>query len=97
MNDATTPIPHNMPQGRDTAQSIDALRPPGSKPDLRDPSVVLSLLEADQVVAAKRQTRFGRRRLSVAARVLLWGLRVYVVLMFVIVLISVLRALQAAH
>ncbi len=32
--------------------------------NLKDPGVVFSLLEADQVVAAKRQSRFGPRNLS---------------------------------
>jgi hypothetical protein len=68
-----------------------------AEPNLKDPRVVLSLLEADQVVAAKRQTRFGRRNLSFGARVLLWGLRVYVVVMMVIVFIAVLRALGAVR
>jgi len=67
------------------------------EPDLKDPRVVLSLLEADQVVAAKRQTRFGPRDLSAGTRILLWGLRVYVVVMMVIVLISVLRAFGAVR
>lgn len=62
--------------------------------DLQDPHVVLSLLEADQVVAAKRQSRFGRRPLSLGIRILLWGLRSYVVFMLVIVLIAVLRDLH---
>ena len=64
---------------------------------LQDPRAVLSLLEADQVVAAKRRTHFGRRNLSVGTRVLLWCLRVYVVAMFVIVLISVVQAIRSAH
>ena len=34
------------------------------QPHLEDPRVVLSLLEADQVVAAKEQMRFGRQKLS---------------------------------
>jgi hypothetical protein len=68
-----------------------------ARPDLKDPHVVLSLLEADQVVAAKSQTHFGRRELSLGVRVWLWGLRIYVVLMMVIVVISVIRNLQAAH
>ena len=68
-----------------------------TKPDLRDPKVVLSLLEADQVVAAKQQTRFGRRQLSFRVRLMLWGLRVYVVVMFVIVAVSVFRALHGAR
>jgi hypothetical protein len=65
--------------------------------DLKDPRVVLSLLEADQVVAAKTQTHFGRRELSLGIRVLLWGLRIYVVIMMVIVFISVIRNLHAGH
>lgn len=66
-------------------------------PDLQDPHVVLSLLEADQVVAAKTRTRFGKRNLSAGARLLLWGLRVYVFVMLVIVLISVIRALHGGQ
>ena len=65
-------------------------------PDLKDPTVVLTLLEADQVVAAKQRTHFGRRKLSVGVRVLLWGLRIYVVAMLVIVLISAIRAMHSA-
>lgn len=64
---------------------------------LQDPRAVLSLLEADQVVAAKRRTHFGRRNLSITTKALLWGLRVYVVAMLVIVLISVYQAIRAAH
>jgi hypothetical protein len=67
-----------------------------AKPNLKDPGVVLSLLEADQVVAAKQKTRFGRRNLSIGARILLWGLRVYVVAMLVLVVISVIRAVHPA-
>lgn len=67
------------------------------QPDLKDPHVVLSLLEADQVVAAKRQSRFGRRQLSPGVRILLWGLRGYVVIMLIIVLIAVIRAMAPAH
>ena len=63
-----------------------------AKPDLEDPRVVLSLLETDQVVAAKRQSRFGRRPLSPGIQILLWGLRGYVVIMLVIVAIAVIRA-----
>jgi hypothetical protein len=67
-----------------------------AKPDLKDPRVVLSLLEADQVVAAKQQTRFGRRVLSPGAKVLLWGLRIYVIVMLVLVVVSVVRAIHSA-
>jgi hypothetical protein len=38
--------------------------------------------------------RFGRQKLSRGVRILLWGLRIYVVSMMVIVLISVLRAVH---
>jgi hypothetical protein len=64
---------------------------------LQDPRAVLSLLEADQVVAAKRCTHFGRKNLSLGTKALLWGLRIYVVAMFVIVLISVYQAIRAAR
>jgi hypothetical protein len=74
-----------------------AMQAGGRRPDLKDPHVVLSLLEADQVVAAKRQTRFGRRPISAGTNVLLWGLRAYVVLMMVIVVLSVLRALRGGQ
>ena len=57
----------------------------------------LSLLEADQVVAAKSQTHFGRRALSSRERILLWGLRIYVVVMLVIVTITVIQAVGASH
>jgi hypothetical protein len=67
------------------------------RPDLKDPHVVLSLLEADQVVAAKRQSHFGRRNLSIGMGTLLWGLRIYVVIMFVMIAISVVRAIHAVH
>jgi len=76
---------------------VDPLPRGDAKPDLRDPRVVLSVLETDQVVAAKQRTRFGRRNLSFGVRLLLWGLRVYVLAMLVLVVISVLRAIHSAH
>ncbi|MGB6875900.1 MAG: hypothetical protein WBD87_07675 [Candidatus Acidiferrales bacterium] len=75
-------------------QGFDPAAAASAQPDLKDPNVVLSLLEADQVVAAKQRTRFGRRRLSLPVRLMLWGLRIYVILMLVIVVISVFRALR---
>lgn len=78
-------------------RTLDAVGVDSEQLTLQDPRAVLSLLEADQVVAAKRRTHFGRRNLSVGTRALLWCLRVYVVAMFVIVLISVLEAIRAAH
>jgi hypothetical protein len=62
------------------------------QPDLEDPHLVLSLLESDQLVATKRRTHFGQRKLSFGVRALLWSLRVYVVVMMLLALISVLRA-----
>ena len=77
------------------AASFESGAERAAKPDLKDPSVVLSLLEADQVVAAKQRMHFGPRRLSLGIRVLLWGLRIYVVAMLVIVLISAIRAIHS--
>jgi hypothetical protein len=79
------------------AQTLEAGAANSAEPRLDDPSVVLSLLEADQVVAAKRQTHFGPRKFSLPLRVLLWSLRVYVIIMLVLVLISVYRALLPVH
>ncbi len=79
------------------SQGTDSVAGAAVKPDLEDPRVVLSLLEADQVVAAKQKTRFGRRKLSFGVQVLLWGLRVYVVAMLVLVVISVFRAIHPMH
>jgi len=78
----------------DQAEAVGAV---ATRPNLRDPRVVLSLLEADQVVAAKTQTHFGRRPLSLGVRAMLWGLRVYVVLLMIIVAVSVIRTFEAAH
>lgn len=84
----------NQADVSDQAQAIESVAEGSAKPDLKDPRVVLSLLEADQVVAAKQQTRFGRRNLSFGMRILLWGLRIYVVIMLVLVVISVFRAIH---
>jgi hypothetical protein len=78
-------------------QGVDPVAAATVKPDLEDPRVVLSLLEADQVVAAKQKTRFGRRELSLGVRVLLWGMRIYVVVMLVLVVISIFRAIHPMH
>jgi hypothetical protein len=78
-------MPEDMENGADA-----------TAPDMHDPRAVLSVLEADQIVAAKQRTRFGRRKLSAGVRILLWGLRVYVVIMLVLVVISVLRVIHPA-
>ncbi len=80
-------------RARDSQQEIEAAAL-SARPDLKHPQVVLSLLEADQVVAEKQRTRFGRRPLSFRVRLMLWGLRVYVIIMLVIVAISVFRAVR---
>lgn len=64
-------------------------------PDMRDPRSVLAVLEADQIVAAKQHTHFGRRGLSNGTNALLWGLRVYVVVMLVLVVISAIRVIHS--
>lgn len=87
----------NSAKGDGNGRSLGPVAANATEPNLEDPRIVLSLLEADQVVAAKRQSHFGPRKFSVGVRVLLWGLRIYVVLMMVIVLVSVFRAFQAAH
>jgi hypothetical protein len=98
MNDATNRIAAELAGRRPDAALEGATTAAGNrKPDLKDPRVVLSLLEADQVVAAKRQTHFGRRHLSLGVRIMLWALRIYVLFMFVIVVISVVRAIHPAH
>ena len=96
MNDTTRPIPDDAAAVRDE-NVLEAAAAAVAQPDLQDPRLVLSLLEADQVVAAKRRTHFGQRNLSVGVRVLLWGLRAYVVMMLIIVVISALRAMHAVR
>ena len=83
------------PTGLETnlnAAELERGQDSGLRPDLKDPRVVLSLLEADQVVAANERTHFGRRNLSLGVRAMLWGLRLYVVVMLVLVIVSALRA-----
>lgn len=82
---------------KESRGEVAVLEVGGKQPDLKDPQVVLSLLEADQVVAAKSMTRFGKREFSLGMHLLLWGLRIYVVLMLVIVVISVIRAIGGAR
>lgn len=98
MTDATKTVRAANGQATPAEGQNEDLAAGFARPDaLKDPRVILSLLEADQVVAAKRDTRFGRRRLSFGMRLLLWGLRVYVVLMMVLVVISVIRAIHPVH
>lgn len=56
------------------------------------PELVRSLLEEDQLVDFKSQTKFGRRHLSGKIVFLLWALRVYVIFMLVLVVLVILHA-----
>ncbi|HEV2357656.1 MAG TPA: hypothetical protein VGZ23_08630 [bacterium] len=58
---------------------------------------VLSVLEPDQLFAAKQHARLGPARLSRGTRVLMWGLRVYVIAMLVIVVVAVMQTLHGGH
>ncbi len=71
----------------------------GEEPDLDlgRPEAVLSVLEADQLVAAKERAHFGRMQLSRGARVILGGLRLYVIAMMIVVLFQVLNAVHGGH
>jgi hypothetical protein len=86
-----------VPEVAATRGSVEPPAVNSVEPSLADPRAVLSLLEADQVVAAKSQTHFGPRKFSVRLRILLWGLRIYVILMLVLVLISIFRLMLPIH
>jgi hypothetical protein len=87
----------NSAESGGNGRGLDPSPATATEPYLEDPRIVLSLLEADQVVAAKRKSHFGMRKFSTGVRVMLWGLRIYVILMLVMVLISVFRAFEAAR
>lgn len=70
---------------------------PDAGPSALQSESVLSVLEADQLVAAKQKTHFGLARLTAGARVLLWGLRVYVIVMLIIVARQVTHVFQGGH
>jgi hypothetical protein len=61
------------------------------------PEEILSVLEPDQLFAAKQHAHLGLARLSTRTRALMWGLRVYVIAMLVIVLMQVLQSLHGGH
>ncbi len=64
-----------------------------SRSDLQaQPELVRSLLEEDQLVDFKSQTKFGRRHLSGKIIFLLWALRIYVIFMFALVVLVILHA-----
>ncbi len=55
---------------------------------------VLQVLEEDQLVAAKENAHLGRREFSPALNATLWGLRIYVLLMLVLVAMQVIQAVR---
>lgn len=55
--------------------------------------LLLEALEADQLVEAKRP--FGRRHLGPATRVLMWGLRLYVLLALAVVIDRIVQVIHA--
>jgi hypothetical protein len=70
-------------------------RPDPSALDRTDRAeTILSVLEEDQLVKAKERIHWGRIRVSPGVRVLLWGLRLYVILMLVTVVLHVVRTVQ---
>jgi hypothetical protein len=56
------------------------------------PHTVLSLLEEDQLFAAKHRASLGRARLSLGTQVLMWCLRGYVILMLIVVVVAIVNA-----
>jgi hypothetical protein len=65
----------------------------GHDPDMK-PETVLSLLEEDQLFAAKQRANLGRAKLSLGNRVLMWCLRGYVILMLVVVVVAIVNAIH---
>ena len=85
-------------QQRPINHSPNGSTPTDAEPiSLEHPETALSVLEADQLVAAKQSSRFGKRKLSFSIKLLFWALRIYVAIMLVIVLVSVLQSLHAGR
>ncbi|MGA2615862.1 MAG: hypothetical protein ABSG38_20675 [Spirochaetia bacterium] len=53
---------------------------------------VLSLLEEDQLFAARQRAQLGRAKLTRGTRVLMWCLRGYVILMLIVVVVAIVNA-----
>ncbi len=70
---------------------------PKRTPEEIDSEQVLTLLEDDQLVAAKERTHLGRRGFSRGLSLVLWALRAYVVLMLVLIVINVVETVGARH
>ena len=57
---------------------------------------VLGALEPDQLSGAVRQ-RYGRRQLSAGILIVMWGLRIYAILMVLAVIYSVMQAIHTGR
>jgi hypothetical protein len=79
----------------ETENNANGAQPNGESISLEHPEAALAVLEADQLVTTKQKTRFGRRPLSTPVTASLWGLRIYVAIMMILVVVSVLEALHA--
>lgn len=55
---------------------------------------VLTLLEAEHLHKGQRR-HYGRRQLSAGALAAMWGLRIYAILMVIVVIYSVVQAVQS--
>lgn len=77
-------------------QTGTSVADPHQAPDRQateDEPSTLDALEADQLTAAKHR-RFGRRRLGLGTRALLWALRLYVLLMLMVVVARIVQAVN---
>lgn len=77
--------------------SEDDYKVMGEHITLEHPEIALALLESNQLDTAKQKIRFGPQKLTCSEEGLMWGLRIYVVIMLIIVLVSAFQALHAGH
>ncbi len=94
---ASQALKPDPPQPAESATEFSRTQAKSTHGTPEDAQLAMTLLEADQLVAAKRSSRFGRRTLTLRERLLFWSLRIYVVIMLLIVLLSVLQAVHRAH
>ena len=73
-------------------QFVMAARRPGSGSE--EDAWVREVLEPDQLVAYRQSRRLGRAHLGLGRRILLWGMRGYVLFMLVVVAYQVATTLR---